>query len=102
VTPTPLPADVYSFGCFAYEMLTGETLFEAPHEIALISAHLTHDGMPPGVKRLSESAATAALSRLLCRCLRRRPDDRGTVSEVRAELCEIAEGLRDEGWPLVS
>jgi eukaryotic-like serine/threonine-protein kinase len=102
VTPTPLTADVYSFGCFAYEVLTGETLFDAPHEIALISAHLTHDGMPPAVKRLSESAGTAALSRLLYRCLRRSPVDRGTVTDVRAELRELADGLGKERWPVVS
>jgi serine/threonine protein kinase len=100
VSPTPLTADVYSFGCFAYEVLTGETLFDAPNEIALISAHLTHDGMPPGVKRLSERASTAALSRLLFRCLRRNPSDRATVSELAGELGEVAEGLGEERWPL--
>lgn len=100
VMPTPLTADVYSFGCFAHEVLTGETLFDAPHEIALISAHLTHDGMPPGVKRLSESASSAALARLLVRCLRRSPKDRATVSEVRAELGELEDGLGRERWPL--
>ena len=50
------PADVYSFGCLAFEVLTGETLFDAPNEVALISAHLMHDGLPPPLKRLVGAA----------------------------------------------
>jgi hypothetical protein len=100
VTPTPLTADLYSFGCFAYEVLTAETLFNAPNEVALISAHLSHDGMPPPIKRFAESRATSALSQLLGQCLRRSPKDRGTVTEVRAELGAIQAGFTSATWPI--
>src|SRR5262249_910994 len=99
-TATPLTADAYSFGCFAYEVLTGETLFDAPNEVAMISAHLTHDGVPPRMKHMAVSPVTAGLSKVLRRCLRRRPKDRGTVAEIREELRDVGAKLADVGWPL--
>ena len=83
---TPMTADVYSFGCMAYEVLTGETLFDGPNEVALISAHLTHDGMPPGVKRMATDVDREPLGMFLFHCLRHRPSDRMTVSALRGEL----------------
>ncbi len=98
--PTPMAADVYSFGCLAYEVLTGETLFDAPNEVALISAHLTHDGLPPPVKRLSERAATAGLAGALWRCLRKAPTHRATATEMRAELGRVGAELTGKSWPV--
>src|SRR5262249_8308822 len=100
VTATALTADVYSFGCFAYEVLTGETLFDAPNEVAMISAHLTHDGVPPRMKHMAVNPVTAGLSRVLRRCLRRSPRDRGTVGEIREELREVRGKMGELGWPL--
>ena len=77
VHATPMAADVYSFGCLAYEVLTGETLFDAPNEVALISAHLMHDGDPPPVKRLAERGSTAGVAGALRRCLRKDPTRQG-------------------------
>jgi hypothetical protein len=100
VKATPAAADIYSFGCLAYEVLTGETLFDAPNEVALISAHLMHDGLPPPVKRLLERGATDGLASVLRRCLRKDPTTRGAVGEIRAELGKVAEGLADRKWPV--
>ena len=100
VTPTPMAADVYSFGCLAYEVLTGETLFDAPNEVALISAHLTHDGVPPAVKKLAERPATAAIAGVLRNCLRRAPQNRGSVAQIRAELAQVGAGLAGKSWPV--
>ena len=44
--PSPLPADIYAFACMAYETLTGELLFEAEDETAILSLHVMHDGWP--------------------------------------------------------
>ena len=100
VTPTPMAADVYGFGCLAYEVLTGETLFDAPNEVALISAHLTHDGAPPGVKKLADRPATAGVAAVLRRCLRMDPRARGSAAEIREELKKAAPALAGRSWPL--
>src|ERR1700678_1629445 len=90
VKATPARADVYSFGCLAYEVLTGETLFDAPNEVALISAHLMHDGAPPPVKRLADRSSTAGVAAALRRCLRKDPTTRATAVEARADLKKVA------------
>jgi hypothetical protein len=100
VKPTPMAADVYSFGCLAFEVLTGETLFDAPNEVALISAHLMHDGMPPPVKKLAEKPGTGSVAGMLAKCLRKDPTARGSVAEIREELGRVAKGIAGRPWPL--
>ncbi|WP_434047405.1 MULTISPECIES: protein kinase domain-containing protein [Sorangium] len=100
VTPTPLTADVYSFGCLAYELLTGRTLFDGPTEVALITAHVTHDGLPAPVKRLADDARTADIGAFLYACLRHNPRDRATASSLREMLLRITGQLADLRWPL--
>jgi hypothetical protein len=100
VTATPMAADIYSFGCLAYEVLTGETLFDAPNEVALISAHLMHDGAPPPVQRLAERASTAGVASVLQRCLRKDPTQRATAVEAQAALHEVAATLAGRAWPV--
>ena len=102
VTPTPLTADLYSFGCFAFEVLTGETLFDAPNEVALISAHLTHDGLPAPLRRLRDDRKGAMVADVLRRCLRKSPRDRATAGEMRVELRALATELGDGPWPLTA
>lgn len=97
---TPATADVYAFGCLAYEVLTGETLFDAPTEVALVSAHLTHDGRPPPVAALGKSGRVAPLADLLAACLRHDPTARATVPTIRAELRHVARALEGCAWPL--
>lgn len=99
-TPTPMAADVYSFGCIAYEVLTGETLFDAPNEVALISAHLTHDGSPPAIKRLTDRPATAGVASVLRRCLRKDPRKRASAAQIREELRAVATSLGERSWPV--
>jgi hypothetical protein len=100
VTASPLGADVYSFGCLAFEVLTGQTLFDAPNEVALIAQHLTHDGLPAGVKKIAERPVTAALGAVLRRCLRRDPRQRATVTEIRDELRAVGKALGAKSWPV--
>ena len=100
VHPTPMAADVYGFGCLAYEVLTGETLFDAPNEVALVTAHLMHDGLPPPVKRLADRSATAALAGTLRKCLRKSPAARASVDEIRAELKSVGAAIATRRWPV--
>jgi hypothetical protein len=99
---TPLTADVYSFGCLAYEVLTGATLFDAPTDVALVSAHLTHDGLPPPVKRLSADPALEPLAMFLFQCLRHRPEDRGAVPTLRKDLKRLGRQLLSRKWPIAA
>jgi hypothetical protein len=96
----PMPADVYAFAGVAYEVLTTKTLFTAPTEMGLISAHVGHDGGPPAIAELGKSARTAPLGELLFHCLRRDPRNRATITGVRKGLRDLRRQLRDAPWPL--
>ncbi len=99
-TPSAMTADVYSFGCLAYEVVTTRTLFGGMTDAALISAHLTHDGVPPPVRRLAENRASASLAAFLVCCLRQNPSQRATVTELRAELRARAPEMARLPWPI--
>jgi serine/threonine protein kinase len=100
VTATPLTADVYSFGCLAYEILTSRTLFDAPSDVALISGHISHDGLPPPVKRLAGNQRTAEVAAFLFACLRHSPRDRASASSLRDALARLTGQIVDLRWPL--
>jgi hypothetical protein len=100
LTGSPMPADLYAFGCLAYEVLTGKALFDAPSEVELISAHLAHDGFPPGVRALTTNAAMEPLAMLLFDCLRHDPAKRPTAAKVRADLRALSGRLSGLRWPL--
>ncbi|NOY90695.1 MAG: serine/threonine protein kinase [Deltaproteobacteria bacterium] len=91
------PADVYAFGCLCYEVLTTRTLFSAPTELALITSHVSHDGMPARVGALT---STSGLAEVLRRCLRRNGRERASMPEVRAALDRVAPTLEALSWPL--
>jgi hypothetical protein len=100
-TPSPMTADVYAFGCLAYEVLTTRTLFGGMTDAALISAHLTHDGAPPPIKKLVEARGPAAkVAAFLTSCLRQNPSLRATVTDLRRELHARAQELARLPWPL--
>lgn len=96
----PEPADIYAFGCLAYEVVTGRTLFDAPNEVAMITAHVSHDGLPPQVGVLTTDPRTAGLAEMLRRCLRRNPDQRVTMKDVRGALANLERVLSPLQWPL--
>ncbi len=100
--PTPMKADVYAFGCLAYEVLTGKVLFEATSEMAQIALHVSHDGMPAPLRALKRKPASDRLVELLFATLRRDPHARPTVIALRTELQRLAGELARQQWPLAS
>ena len=64
--PTAQAADVYAFGCLAFETLTGWTLFDADSEIQQVAMHLSHDGLPGPVARCSRRASVCRRSPSFC------------------------------------
>ena len=97
----PAAADVYAFACLTYETLTGQTLFDAETEVALIASHLQHDGEPELVRALRANPATQELGELLRRSLRGAPDERISMRQVRQMLANIKGDLAGRPWPLV-
>jgi hypothetical protein len=100
VQPSPAKADVYAFGCVAFETLTGRVLFESDSEMAQISMHVAHDGLPPALKALTKRPELALLVELLFSTLRRDPADRPAAAVVRTKLARLADELAPLPWPI--
>jgi serine/threonine protein kinase len=100
--PTPMMSDVYAFGCLAYETLTGKVLFDADNEMAQITMHLTHDGLPQPLRDLQSRPATAGLAEVLSSTLRHDPRARPTVKWLRERLDALGTDLARQAWPLVA
>jgi Tol biopolymer transport system component len=81
-------ADVYSFGCVAYELLAGSSPFAGrpPHQ--MLAAHVTETPEPLSKRRPQTPPALAAL---VMRCLEKRPGDRPQeADELLKALDDIA------------
>jgi serine/threonine protein kinase len=101
-SPIPPAADLYAFACTAYEMLTGELLFDADDEMELVSLHVAHDGWPDKLARLAHHKRFADVCVVLAACLRQDPRRRPTASDARRALAKAAIPLRGESWPLAA
>jgi serine/threonine protein kinase len=102
LAPTPPPADIYAFACLAFEVLTGDLLFDAEDETELLSQHVSHDGWPDRLANLARHSRFAELGVILAACLRRDPRRRPTASEARQALLKAAQTLASESWPLTT
>ena len=100
VQPSPPKADVYAFGCVAFETLTGRVLFDSDSEMAQIALHVAHDGFPPALRELGKRPVLAPLAEVLFSTLRRDPADRPTAAAVRKELARVTPELARLPWPI--
>jgi hypothetical protein len=97
---SPRSADVYAFGCVAFEALTGDTLFQADNELQQITMHLAHDGFPDKLRKLASNPQFQPFAEVLFSALRRDPHKRPSVPQLRAELRRLAPTLANAKWPL--
>jgi Tol biopolymer transport system component/serine/threonine protein kinase len=81
-------ADVYSFGCLAYEMLAGTSPFAGRQPQQMLAAHVTEQ--PESLLR-RRHAVPPALAALVMKCLEKRAGDRPqTADELLSSLDAIA------------
>jgi hypothetical protein len=97
---SPTGADVYALSCLAYETLTTQPLFDQPNEVALTTAHLSHDGWPTPLRSWHRQKELAPIAELLGHALRRNPKDRIDASTLRRKLAALAPPLSRMAWPL--
>lgn len=98
--PTPMAADIYSFGCLAFEMLTRTVLFDAPNEVAQIGMHVSHDGVPSAMSALLSNREVAPLANLLVGALRHDPRHRPTAAQLRKDIQKVGKDVADAKWPI--
>jgi hypothetical protein len=100
-TPSPTQADIYSFGCMAFEMLTSMVLFDAPNALAQISMHLAHDGFPDPMRALLANPEVGPLAEVLVTAIRRDPRHRPSAETLRSDLRAAWSMVEDAEWPAV-
>ena len=97
----PTTADIYAFGSMAFEVLTGQPLFDGMDEMSLVTAHVTHDGWPEKLARLGSDPRYADLSIVLAACLRHNATARPNAAEARVALQALEPAMAALSWPLI-
>ncbi len=98
--PSPAPADVYAFGCLAFEVLTGRELVHGNGEVAIITSHLSHDGDFDGLRWLAQDPELSAIAQVLSGAVRQDPRARTPIDELRDQLGALAPVFAQHRWPL--
>lgn len=86
-------ADIYAFGCLAYELLTGHPPFTHASPTRLLAAQMSETPSPVGSLR---EDLPLSLSALVMRCLQKEPGDR---PQHAGELVRALDGLASGDFP---
>jgi serine/threonine protein kinase len=86
-------ADIYSLGCVAYFLLTGELVFGGEKTVNMIANHLQSAPVPPS-QRTTQSIPPA-LERLIMKCLAKDPSNR---PQSASELSEALSWVPADAW----
>jgi serine/threonine-protein kinase len=87
-------ADIYSMGCLAYWLLTGQLVFEAGSPMQMLRHHVETTPVPPSLR--TELPIPPAWDRLVLACLEKDPDRRPVNAEVLADM--LPRSASDESW----
>ena len=89
-------ADLYAFGCLAYELLTGSPPFEGTTRAEVLEAHLN---TRPRALESARPEVPAALATLVMRCLEKRAEDRWQrAGDVQDALSRATAGTGAPTW----
>ena len=87
-------ADIYSLGCVAYWLLTGQLVFDGASPMKVMLAHIDHEPVPPS--KISELAISRTVEDVVLACLAKDPTARpATVAEV-SDL--LRKGASEPPW----
>ena len=84
-------ADLYSFGCMAYELLAGRPPFHGRTPQRMLAAHMGEKPQPIGELRPD---TPPLLAELVMRCLEKEPDDRPQSAQ---DLVKVLESVATSG-----
>src|SRR5579864_537054 len=88
-------ADIFSFGCVLYEMITGRRAFEGKSQFSVLGAIL--DKEPERISALRPSSPPR-LDETVTRCLAKNPEQRyGCMHDIRIQLQALAEAGAQAG-----
>jgi serine/threonine-protein kinase len=77
-------ADIYSLGCVAYWLLTGQPVFDRETPMKVVLAHIQEEPVHPS--RVSEIEIPDSLERIVMSCLEKDPARRPQTAENVARL----------------
>ena len=83
------PSDIFSFGSVMFQLLTGQAAFDAA-TIDQIFRKITDEDVP--FPRRLDSSIPESLQAICLACLSRKPEERPTADEVRADLGRFLAG----------
>ncbi len=85
-------ADIYSFGCLAYELISGKPPF---HDLPMHQLIAAHVATPPVALRTAQPAVNERLASLVMRCLEKEPADRPQTATA---VLEVLDGTTTDEW----
>jgi len=81
-------SDIYSVGCVAYWLLTGETVFKATGAMEMLASHIRDEPVPPSER--CDLDLPPEMDVAILRCLEKDPEARiGTADELDSLLEEL-------------
>ena len=89
-------SDIYSVGCVAYWLLTGETVFKATGAMEMLASHIRDEPVPPSER--TDLELPAELDEVILRCLEKDPASRVATADELDDL--LAPLQKVYPWPV--